>query len=539
MHRFISFIFLTHLFSFVCWAAEYDHLPASEPVPEKIEYSKGPFKPTIESIKEQYQCPEWFRDAKFGIWSHWGPQCVPAMDGWYGRHMYVEGKKVYKYHLEHYGHPSEFGYKDIIVLWKAEKFDPDRLMKLYAEAGAKFFFSMAVHHDNFDLWDSKYHRWDAVNLGPKRDILGEWAAAARKYDLRFGVSEHLATSWQWWRFNKKSDRKGPKQGVPYDGNDPRYADLYYPDNHNPGKGWYAYDTPEWFRRMYFWRLRDLLDRYEPDLFYSDGGFAFGEYGRSLIAHYYNTSAAAHDGKTEVVYASKSFDDIGDAEFAQETCVEDFERGIPDKIMPFPWMTDTSIHDWFHNKHNKSSFMDAERVTHLLIDIVSKNGCLLLNFVQRADGTLVEPQEQILADLAGWMRINGEGIFGTRPWGVFGENAKLVKKGDNYRMNIDSLKYDAEDIRFTAKDGVLYAFVLGWPESGQVEIKSLAKGDGINQIESVCMLGHDGALDIVQTSQSLTAVLPQEKPCVFAYCLKIIGRNLKPAVLLSQAEKGEN
>ena len=202
--------------------------------------AEGPFKPDFESLK-QYQCPEWFRDAKFGIWAHWGPQAVPMDGDWYARGMYEEGNGHYKHHLANYGHPSEHGYKDIIPLWKAEKWDPDRLMGLYKKAGARYFVSMGSHHDNFFLWDSKIHGWNAVKMGPKRDVVGDWQKAAKKYGLRFGVSEHLGASFTWFQSAHRADKKGPKAGVPYDGADPKYQELYHFPAQPNDKGWYSTD----------------------------------------------------------------------------------------------------------------------------------------------------------------------------------------------------------------------------------------------------------------------------------------------------------
>ena len=199
---------------------------APQTVPAKPEIATGPFQPTMESLK-QYKCPDWFRNAKFGIWAHWGPQAVPMDGDWYARGIYEQGSGHNKYHLEHYGHPSKFGYKDIIPLWKAEKWDPDRLMELYKKAGAKYFVSMGSHHDNFFLWNSKLHKWNAVNMGPKRDVVGDWQKAAKKQGLRFGVSEHLGASFWWFQMSHGADKTGPLAGVPYDGADPKYEDLYH------------------------------------------------------------------------------------------------------------------------------------------------------------------------------------------------------------------------------------------------------------------------------------------------------------------------
>ena len=238
--------------------------------------SKGPFKGTLESLK-QNRYPKWFTDGKLGIWAHWGPQAVPMEGDWYAKRMYVQGDGDYKHHLATYGHPSEKGYKDIIPLWKAEKWDPDRLMGLYKKAGAKYFVSMGAHHDNFDLWDSKDHRWNAVKMGPHRNVVGDWQKAAKKHGLRFGVSEHLGASWTWFQSARGSDKEGPFKGVPYDGNDPAYEDLYHPKALPGDTGWYTTD-PRWHREWYA-RVKDLIDQHHPDLLYTDGGLPFGEVGR--------------------------------------------------------------------------------------------------------------------------------------------------------------------------------------------------------------------------------------------------------------------
>jgi len=381
--------------------------------------AEGPFQSTMESLTH-YQCPDWFRDAKFGIWAHWGPQAVPMMGDWYAKHMYVPGHPQYQHHLETYGHPSTNGYKDIIPLWKAEKWDPDRLMALYKRAGAKYFVSMGSHHDNFFLWNSKLHRWNAVNMGPKRDVVGDWQKAAKKHGLRFGVSEHLGASFTWWQDSHRADREGPFAGVPYDGANPKFQDLYHFPADPNDKGWYS-TNPRW-QRMWFDRIQELVDNYRPDLLYTDGGIPFGETGRGLVAHFYNSNLKDR-GRLEAVYTCKK---IGSGEFVAGTCVQDMERGVLEGINPYPWQTDTSIGDWFYNKNWK--FRPVNWTIHMLVDIVSKNGNLLLNVVQRPDGSLDPEVEQTLAELAGWIQINGEAIYGTRPWRVYGEGAVKAKGG---------------------------------------------------------------------------------------------------------------
>jgi alpha-L-fucosidase len=488
--------------------------------PMNLPKAPKPFESTWESLK-QYQCPEWFRDAKFGIWAHWGPQAVPMEGDWYARNMYLEGSEQYKAHLAAYGHPSEHGYKEIIPLWKAEKWDPERLMALYKKAGAKYFVSMGVHHDNFDLWNSKYQRWNSVNMGPKRDIVGEWQKAAKKEGLRFGVSEHLAASYTWWQGNRGADKNGPKAGVPYDGANPELADLYHTSAAPDDTLWYT-TNPEWHSE---WskRVRDLIDNYHPDLLYSDGGLPFGVVGRALLADYYNASMALHGGKLEAVYNCKSHTAHGETnQFVNESCVHDMERGVLDGIQALPWQTDTSIGDWFYNKHWK--YRPVTWIIHILVDIVSKNGNLLLNVVLRPDGSLDPEVEQSLADLAAWNAIHGEAIFGTRPWQTFGEGP-VRAEGGAFK---EDFTYSAKDIRFTTKGPTLYAIAMGWPDDGKIVIRSLAKpaGEDVNDITGISLLGYDGKLSWQQTAQGLTVVLPATKVSEFTAALKITGTHLK-------------
>jgi alpha-L-fucosidase len=469
----------------------------------------GPFKPSMDSLK-QYQCPDWFRDAKFGIWAHWGPQAVPMDGDWYARGMYEPGNKHYKYHLAHYGHPSEFGYKDIILLWKAEKWDPDRLMQLYKQAGAKYFVSMGSHHDNFFLWNSKLHKWNAVNMGPKRDVVGEWQKAAQKYGLKFGVSEHLGASFTWFQSSHRADKNGPKAGVPYDGADPKWQDLYHFPAEPGDKDWYS-KNPKWQQQWYN-EIQELVDNYHPDLLYSDGGVPFGnQAGLSMIAHLYNSSAARNGGRVEVIYNCK--------QKSEGRWVEDLERGIMPKIDPYPWQTDTSIGDWFYDRNWK--FRPVSWVIHMLVDNVSKNGNLLLNIVQRPDGSLDPEVEDMLQQLAKWNAIHGEAIYGTRPWQIYGESSVKVKGGhfgENYR-------YNAREVRFTTKGGTLYATALGWPADGKLVVRSLAEAAG--NINNLSLLGYDGKVEWQQTAEGLVVTLPEQKVSEYTCAVKISGTDLKP------------
>ncbi|MFO1491778.1 MAG: alpha-L-fucosidase [Kiritimatiellia bacterium] len=488
----------------------------------------APFTPDLDSLK-QYRCPDWFRDAKFGIWAHWGPQAVPMDGDWYARGMYEPGNGHYRHHLETYGHPSVHGYKDIIPLWKAEKWDPERLMDLYQKAGAKYFVSMGSHHDNFSLWNDKFHRWNAVEMGPKRDIVGEWRAAARKRGLKFGVSEHLAASYTWFQTSHGSDAKGDKAGIPYDGADPAYADLYHPPATPGDTAWYS--TNEVWHAEWSRRITGLLTDYQPDLLYSDGGLPFGITGRRLLAEYYNRGTPPGADGPQVVYTCKSLHgNFENNQFVKEFCVPDVERGGMAGIEEEPWQTDTSIGDWYCNRNWKPR--GADWVVRALADIVSKNGNLLLNVELQPDGSLAPDVEKTLLDLAGWMAVNGDAIFGTRPWKIHGEGPTRLKAG---HFN-DSFAFKARDIRFTTRGAALYAIALGWPEEGKLTIRSLAKP---NDVTSVKLLGHAAPLVWTQTEKGLEIVLPEKRTSEIAIAFEIRGRQLAPVAWVDAIRPGRD
>jgi alpha-L-fucosidase len=493
-------------------------LPQPAFMPEKIEIVSGPFQPNERSLN-QYKCPDWFRDAKLGIWAVWGPESVPEQGDWYARRMYDPNDVAYKYHVAHYGHPSKVGFKDIIPLWKAERWDPDRLMALCQKAGAKYFCMIAEHHDNFDCWDSKYQPWNSLNIGPKRDIAADWQKAAKKLGLRFGMTEHLAASWWFYALAKGADHAGPLAGVAYDGANPRFAPLYWTDNLR-AKGFYDPTAPDAVRRTWFHRIKDMNDRYHPDLLYSDSPLPYPEtYGRQLLAHFYNDSAARHEGRVEAVYNCK--------QDSQGRWVQDLERGVMDRIGPAPWQTDTCVGGWYYdvNLAKAHGYKSVDTVIQMLCDIVSKNGNLLLNFPPRPDGTLDDDELKILDGMATWIPINGEAIYGTRPWKVFGEASRKLQGG---MFNEGNLRYTAKDIRFTTKGETLYAIALGWPEDRRLAIRSLATSAG--KIIGVALLGHSGDLPWSQTADGLMVTLPEKKPCEHAYVLKVLGEHLVPASL---------
>jgi alpha-L-fucosidase len=492
-----------------------------------LEIHKGPFQATPESL-QQYHVPDWFRDAKFGIWAHWGPQSGVERGDWYARNMYIQGSRQYNYHVAHYGHPTKVGYKDLCPLWKAAEFDPEHLIGLYKGAGAKYFVSMGVHHDNFDLWNSKYTRWNAVKVGPHKDVVGLWRTAAVKHGLRFGVTEHLWISYKWFAVSHGSDKTGPLTGVHYDGADPAYADLYHDagcdkwaNDYDPDQfGWNDDGIPDSWKQRWFLRIQDLLDNYQPDLLYTDGPLPFENYGYSAVANLYNLSAKLHGGQTQAVYTSKRPQDC-----AVGTCVLDIERGLANQIRSAPWQTDTCIGEWHYNRevYEEHRYKSAKTVVDLLVDIVSQNGNLLLNFPLPNSGQLDPDELKVLARITGWMGVNSEGIYGTRPWKVYGEgpSTQVEKPGGSFN-EAKRRALTAEDVRFTTKGNALYAFIMGWPEKEAV-VRALgtASAQSPGKIVQVELLGHQGRLTWSQEAPGLRVQLPVENPSEYAITLKVI------------------
>lgn len=484
----------------------------------------GPFTPDWDSLK-QYQCPEWFRDAKFGIWAHWSAQCVPEDGDWYARKMYIEENGRYRFHIAHYGHPSKFGFKDIDNLWKAEKWDPEKLIALYKLAGAKYFVALANHHDNFDCYNSKYQPWNSVNIGPKQDIVGGWGKAARAAGLRFGVTVHAARAWNWFEPAQGSDKFGPLKGVPYDGAltmaegkgkwwegyDPQ--DLYA-QNHIPGA-----KPSEAYCDKFFNRTIDLIDKYQPDLLYFDDsvlplGDVDQKYGLRITSHLYNSSVKLH-GQNEAVMNTK-----GLREQQRRCLVLDIERRRSGRIEPLAWQTDTCIGGWHYASAFPAnhSYKQPQEIIHLLADIVSKNGNLLLNIPMRGNGTIDDDERACLDGLAAWMSINGESIFATRPWKQFGEGPTSVVAADGL-VEKKPKPYSSQDLRFTqSKDGrLLYATVLGLPAEPTM-IQSLAAGK--EKIVSIKLLGSNDVISWKQEKDALEIQSVKAWPCQHAVVFKI-------------------
>jgi len=512
----------------------------------------GPFSPDWNSL-EKYQTPDWFRNAKFGIWAHWGPQCQPEFGDWYGRIMYEEGSDPYRYHVRKYGHPSKVGFKDVIHQWKAEQWNPDQLVAFYKRAGARYFVALANHHDNFDLYKSSYQlQWNSTSMGPRKDLVGGWSKAARANGLRFGVSVHAAHAWAWYETAQGADKKGPYAGVPYDGKltradgkgqwweglDPQ---ALYAQNHalskSGGDGGVLDEQWQWgggasipdqaYSDKFFNRTRELIDTYDPDLVYYDDTvlplWPFSDVGLRLTAHMYNRSIA-RKGKLEAVVNGK----ILNAQ-QRRSMVYDIERGQSDKIEPLPWQTCTCIGNWHYDRrvYDNKSYKSAQTVVHTLIDVVSKNGNLLLSVPIRGNGTIDEQERAIVEEIGRWIAVNGEGIYDTRPWALFGEGPVASEAGaplSGPGFNEGKGKsFSAADIRFTAKGDSVYAFLMGWPASGTLAIRAMASGAAhlARPVQRVELLGSGVALAFRQTGDGLQVTLPADRPALaYASALKI-------------------
>jgi alpha-L-fucosidase len=431
-------------------------------------FTGGPYQPTWDSLN-RYRCPDWIRDAKFGIWAHWTAQCVPEQGDWYARYMYVQGSPDYEYHLQHYGHPSKFGFKDIDNLWTADKWEPEELVSLYRRAGARFFLALGNHHDNFDCWDSKYQEWNSVRVGPKRDIVGTWAKAARAQGLRFGVSVHASHAWNWFSVSHGSDSSGTFAGIPYDGKltkadgagtwweglDPE--ELYCkPHPIVPGNGFSDFgNPPEAYKVKFFNRTVDLIDKYQPDLLmFDDVELPFGDQGLEIPAHLYNSSVASH-GSNQAVLCTRI-----EVQDHIRAAVNMLERGVQDKIEPHTWVTATCIGDWHYKRD--VSYKSPEEVVRLLIDVVSTNGALILNIPLRGDGAIDAEERKFLQELASWIEINGEAIFETRPWTIHGEGPKQIKPNQFNEKVAD--EYTATDIASRRKGMRCMPLLSHGPES---------------------------------------------------------------------------
>ena len=485
----------------------------------------GPFKPDWNSLLK-YETPEWYQDAKFGIWAHWSPQCVPEDSDWYARNMYIQGQGQYDYQLSHYNHPSRFGYKDLCAQWTLLNWGPEEMIERYKRAGARLFIALANHHDGFDTWDSKHHLWNAVNIGPKRDVIGAWAAAARQQGLHFGVTVHAARNWWWFQVAHLCDKTGSLKGVPYDGQlTEEMGENQWWQGFNPqelyGRKHGIHENPdEKYVRNFYDRVRDLIDQHDPDLLYFDnGGLPLGWAGMNLAAYFYNNNLKTRNGKLEAVLNIKQVPD----ELAKAV-VADYERGVTARIMRCAWQSETCIGDWHYNRQRfiDHSYMKPGEVIHWMVDAVSKNGTFILNIPGKPDGTNDSEEIAILEEIGSWMQTNGEGIYETRPWKVYGEGQHTIKSGAFAGNSTASL--DSTDVRFTcSKAGnTVYAIILGWPDGKNFQVKSLGKASSLHpeKIGKVELLGCVEKLEWNQSAEYLTVEKPSVKPCDFAYTLKI-------------------
>ena len=457
------------------------------------------YRPSWKSL-QRYEVPAWYLDGKFGIFIHWGAYSVPAFGNeWYPRNMYLQDHPEYAHHRETYGPQDTFGYKDLIPELTADRFDADQWAGLFRQAGARFVVPVAEHHDGFAMYDCSFSRWNAVQMGPKRDIIGELAEAVRKQWLIFGLSSHRAE--HWWFFD------GGMQ-FPSDVQDPQYADLYGPAQPR------STEPHQDFMEDWLARTCELVDKYQPQLVWFDWWIetpAFEPFLRQFASYYYNCGIEWDRG-VAINYKHQAF--------PETAAVYDIERGQLTDTLPLFWQTDTSIskNSWGYVK--EQSYKTATSIVGDLVDIVSKNGALLLNIGPRPDGTIPEEEQAILLEIGRWLALNGEAIYATRPWKVYGEGPTQIVSGsfkDTARQD-----FTGSDIRFTTKGDALYAILLSWPERGEAVIQSLGSQLTLynREIASVEMLGVPGVLSHSRGVRGLRVKLPAQRPCEHAYVLKI-------------------
>jgi len=467
-----------------------------------------------ESLAKHNASPEWFQDAKLGIYFHWGVYAVPAYGSeWYPRWMHVEGHDIYKHHLETYGHPSEFGYHDFVPMFKAEHFDAAEWADLFQKAGARFAGPVAEHHDGFAMWDSEATPWNVADMGPKKDITGLLAAELQKRDIKLITTFHHAKqlqrhdsirsegheSYQWSHFPWNID-------MPTSSNDPKLQKLYG-------------NMPEdqWLEEIWFAKLKEVIDQYNPDIIWFD--YVLDkipeEYRQKFSAYYLNE---AEKWDKEVVIVRKQ-DDL-----PLNYTVDDLEKSRKNVIGEEPWMTDETISKGSWCYTDNLEIKTSADVLHVLIDIVSKNGVLLLNVSPKADGTIPEIQKQVLLDMGSWLDAYGEAIYGTRPWYTFGEGPTKEPEGHfKHHQEFLKIKYSWEDVRYTIKGDLIYATLLGWPGAGEeILLTAFAENSLPESLEvvSLSLLGNSDQILWEQTEKGLTLTMPQETPDEMALVFKI-------------------
>ena len=465
--------------------------------------AKGPFQPDWQSLKA-HQDPEWFRDAKFGIYTHWGPVTVGAEDApeggwktgavgaqWYGMALYQTGSVIFPFHRERFGDQHAVGYKDVIPKFTADKFNATDWADLFERAGAKFAGPVAVHHDNFAMWDSQLTRWNSQNMGPHRDITGELEKAIRARGLKFITTFHHGFAWRYF-----------EPAFQFDAADGRNADLYtevHPNNQ---------PASQHFQELWLAKVNEVLRRYSPDLIWFDFEFfevIQPEFQRKLFADAYDW--AAQNNRT-ISVCQKSRD------IHECTGILDFERGREDKITPYPWLTDTAAGEWFHQR--SAPYKSVTTLVTTLADIVAKNGCLLLNVGPAADGTIPPPARERLLGMGDWLRVNGEAIYGTRPWKTSGEGPTKQAEAGGFSENSDK-PFTSRDIRFTTKGDTLYAIALGVPQS---ELKVTSLNAAAGNVVAISLVGSAAKLDWKQDATALTIQPVAQWPCQHAVTFKI-------------------
>ncbi|NIP22480.1 MAG: alpha-L-fucosidase [Phycisphaerae bacterium] len=458
------------------------------------------YESTWESLAKHTD-PEWFRDAKFGIYTHWGPVTVGAEDGpggvqWYGRNMYVPKSPTFEYHKKRFGDQNKVGYKDVIPLFNPKKFDAEAWAELFAAAGAKFAGPVVIHHDNYAMWDSAFTKWDSMDQSPKRDFTAELEKAIRKRDMKFIATFHHAFAWRYF-----------EPALKYDAADGRYAGLYCRPR-KPG-------SPPTKKYMDKWlgMVNEVVEKYQPDLTWFDFGLSSvitPKYQMRMFADYYNW-AQKNGRKVGVAHKHRSIH--------EHTGILDFERGREDRLTPYPWLTDTSVGPWFHQK--SSSFKTVNELVDVFVDIVSKNGCMLLNVGPQADGAIPDKGKKILLGIGEWMKTNGQAMYNTRPWKIYGQGPTKQDKRGGFSENKDK-PYTSQDIRFTqSKDGkTIYVILLDWPEQ-EVTINSM-KVDAANPNARIELLGGGKVTYKVNAQKQLVIQPPAQCSGEHAFVFKLTG-----------------
>jgi alpha-L-fucosidase len=480
------------------------------------------YKESWESLQRK-PIPQWFRDAKFGIYTHWGVYAVPACGPnatWYGYNMYREGSLQHNYHVRKYGDPSKFGYKDFIPLFTAEKFDPVEWAELFKRSGARFAGPVGEHHEGFSMWDTRHNAWNAARMGPRRDILGELEREIRKAGLRYMVAMHHAETWWFY----------PHWKTQYDVSNPEYSGLYgeIHDMQWEGKGEALDPNPYIANHEKFWptqrkptkefldrwlaKLKEITDNYSPDLFWFDFGLRFvrESYKKAFLAYYFN-EAEKKGLDPAVVYKWHNL--------VPGCGIEDLEQGGRDELAYNAWVTDTTVDGgeaWGYIYNN--TYKSARTLVHYLVDNVSKNGALLLSIGPKPDGTIPEPVVEVLEDMGAWLSVNGEAIYGTTPWIIPGEGPNLGRVTGPF-SEYKRPEYGAEDIRFTCKDDSLFAIVLGKP-AGELVVGELGIYLYDGEIASVSMLGSPERIDWSFSAKGLRIRVPDELPCDHAVAFRI-------------------